>query len=288
MSAQTLRPIILCADDYAIAPGVSRAILDLIEHGRLSATSCMTTSRFWPEHAQWLKPLAPRADVGLHFVLTDGRPLGAMPGLAPTGKLPTIARLILTARRLDPGEIEAELGRQLDSFEVAFDRRPDYIDGHQHVHQLPVVRDVVLRALRTRLPGAYVRFCDEPVAAIFRRGVARGHAVIVSALGRGLRRQADQVEGNRRFAGVRTFGETAPYRDLFRRYVDRAPSGLLVMCHPGRADADLAAVDPVTHQREGEYAYLRGSDFPADLAAAGVRLARFTPDFARGMSSAAD
>ena len=129
----------------------------------------------------------------------------------------------MTARRLDGAEIEAELGRQLDRFEDAFGRRPDYIDGHQHVHQLPVVRDVVLRALRTRLPGAYVRYCDEPMAAILRRRIAWGHAMIISALGRGLRRHAHNMAGNRRFAGVRTFGETAPYRDLFRRYLDRAP-----------------------------------------------------------------
>ena len=49
---------VLCADDFALSPGVSRGIIDLIARGRLSATGCMTVSPFWPEHAEWLRPLA--------------------------------------------------------------------------------------------------------------------------------------------------------------------------------------------------------------------------------------
>ena len=37
--------LILCADDYAIAPGVSRGILHLIAHGRLTATSAAPPGR---------------------------------------------------------------------------------------------------------------------------------------------------------------------------------------------------------------------------------------------------
>src|SRR5262245_10068587 len=83
-------PIVLCADDYAVAPGVSRAICALIEQGRLSATSCMTVSPHWPEHARWLRPLGDRADIGLHLTLTDHAPIGAM-RLAADGRLPPLA-----------------------------------------------------------------------------------------------------------------------------------------------------------------------------------------------------
>ena len=40
-AAAGLRRIWLCADDYGISPGVNRAIRDLIERGRLNATSVM-------------------------------------------------------------------------------------------------------------------------------------------------------------------------------------------------------------------------------------------------------
>ena len=40
----TPRRIILCADDYGIAPGVNDAIRDLVARGRLNATSVMVVA----------------------------------------------------------------------------------------------------------------------------------------------------------------------------------------------------------------------------------------------------
>src|SRR5262249_7833626 len=91
--APAARPIVLCADDYAVAPGVSRAICALVERGRLSATSCMTVSSHWAEHARWLRPLDGQADIGLHLTLTDHAPLGAM-RLAVGGRLPPLGTLM--------------------------------------------------------------------------------------------------------------------------------------------------------------------------------------------------
>ena len=39
-----MRRLWLCADDYGIAPGVNAAIRDLIERGRLNATSVMVVA----------------------------------------------------------------------------------------------------------------------------------------------------------------------------------------------------------------------------------------------------
>jgi predicted glycoside hydrolase/deacetylase ChbG (UPF0249 family) len=279
------RPIVLCADDYAIAPGVSGAILDLIDAGRISATSCLTISRHWPEHAVRLKPRDGRADIGLHLALTDFPPLGAMPGLAPAGRLPPLGRLLAKAlmRGLDAAEIAGEVDRQIDRFTAEFGRPPDFIDGHQHVHQLPVIRDVVAARLKRLLPTTYVRVCDEPAGAILRRGIAPARALVISRLGRGLRRRVRtlRILANGRFAGVRDFTEAHPYRDLFLKFIGDAGGPLLVMCHPGLADPDLAAVDPVTTPREDEYRYLAGDAFAADLARANVTVARFRDAAAR-------
>ena len=45
------------------------------------------------------------------------------------------------------------------------------------------------------------------------------------------------------------------------------------MCHPGKVDAELERLDPLTYQREREYAYFAGDAFPALLASQGVTLA---------------
>jgi predicted glycoside hydrolase/deacetylase ChbG (UPF0249 family) len=283
-------PIVLCADDYAIAPGVSRAILELIDAGRISATSCLAISPAWTEHAARLRPRDGRADIGLHLALTDFAPLGAMPRLAPAGRLPPLSRLLALAlsRRLDADEIAGEVGRQIDRFAAEFGRPPDFIDGHQHVHQLPVVRDAVTAHLRRLPPATYVRLCDEPAGAIMRRGVAPTRALVISLLGKGLRRRVRglRIAANERFAGVRDFDEAQPYRDLFLKFIADRAGLLLVMCHPGIADADLAAVDPVTAPREDEYRYLASDTFASDLARAGVRIARFKDAVGRRTSSA--
>ena len=49
------------------------------------------------------------------------------------------------------------------------------------------------------------------------------------------------------------------------------------MCHPGFVDAELERLDPLTTQREREYAYFAGDAFPAVLRAHGVALAAPEP-----------
>ena len=51
------------------------------------------------------------------------------------------------------------------------------------------------------------------------------------------------------------------------------PPQSVVMCHPGFVDAELERLDPLTRQREREYAYLAGVDFPEMLRRNGVALA---------------
>lgn len=253
-------PFILCADDYGLAPGVGRAIRGLIASGRLSATSCMTGGRFWPDEAAQLRPLAERADVGLHFTLTDQAPAGPMPRLAPDGRLPSIGRLMALAysARLDQNEIAAEFDRQLNNFVQAFGAAPDFIDGHQHVHLLPTVRRVVAAGL-ARLPGVYVRSCAEPAAAAWRRGVAAPKALLLSAMAAGA--VPAGIPCNRGFRGAYDLGGGVPFAALMEKFLSPPRRGMLAMVHPGFADEALRRLDPVVEQREAEYAYLAGPAF---------------------------
>ena len=251
----------LCADDYGIAPGVSRAIRDLLGRGRLSATSCMVVSPDFAAEGPRLAPFLERADIGLHLTLTQNRSLGALMRAAYLG-------------RLDRRTIAAELESQIEQFTQILGRAPDFIDGHQHVHLLPGVREPVLAAARKT--GIYLRLTDEPFGAILRRRIAPGKAAFLSLMARPMARQVDRAAGRRNsgFRGARSFAERESFGALFRRMVAGSPAGTIVMCHPGLVDEALAGRDPVTTAREAEYAYLMSEEFPADLAAANLRLAR--------------
>ena len=272
-------PLTLCADDYGIAPGVGRAIRDLAEAGRLTATSCMTVFPEWPDEAALLRRLDGRIEVGLHLTLTDQAPLAAMPRLAPAGRLPPLGRLIGLAHlgRLDPAEIAGEARRQLDAFIAAFGRAPDFIDGHQHVHLLPVVRAAVLTLFDGPLDArrCWLRSCAEPWHRIAGRGVDVRRAAVVAALARPLRRQAGRrgIAQNDSFRGVNGFPAGRTAAEVFPRFLAGPGARPLVMCHPGVADRVLAGRDPIAAAREDELRYLLSDGFAADLARAGRRLA---------------
>jgi chitin disaccharide deacetylase len=270
----------LCADDYGLAPGIGVAIRDLIARGVLQATGCMTGSAHWLAEAELLKPLADRADIGLHLTFTDQTPLGAMPDLAPDGRLPPLPTLLkrALARRLDPSEIAAELHRQLDAFEAAMGRAPDFIDGHHHVHQLPIVRDAVLDAWCRRLGRkGWIRSCYEPHARILARGVSRLRAHVISELGRGFRHRLERahVPHNTSFRGVYDFSGAVPFDRLFTVFTAHPHGRSLVMVHPGMVDDALRAADTLTGQREVEYRYLAEGAL-ADLTARGITLTRLS------------
>lgn len=278
-------PVALCADDFAFAPGVDDGILSLAEQGRITALSCMTASPRWPKASARLKPLLGKRDIGVHFTLTQLPSLGPMPNLASDGTFPAMRTLYARALRrdLDLNEIEAELTRQIDAFVAATGRDPDFLDGHHHVHQLPGVRAVVARTWRARARPGWIRNTATKTQRILARNVAIARTAAIAALGRGARRawRKAGLATNADFAGVRNFGEQTPFRELMQRYLSAVEPGLLIMCHPGRPDAELARLDSVTTSRADELAYLSGAQFPADLAAAGCRLARLSSMGAR-------
>src|SRR4051812_23276314 len=109
--------VTVCADDFALTPGVSSGILACLERHRISATSCMTVSPTWSEWSAALRPFAAAADIGLHFTLTDHRSIGTAPMLAPHGLFPSFSRLLQLSlrRRLPANEIQEQLTRQLDA-----------------------------------------------------------------------------------------------------------------------------------------------------------------------------
>jgi predicted glycoside hydrolase/deacetylase ChbG (UPF0249 family) len=276
--AEAIARIVVCADDYALTPGVSRAIRELIVARRISATSVMTGSPFWPAEAAALKAVAGDADIGLHVTLTDQTPLGPMPTFAPDGRLPPLAAVFRAGllRRLPLAEIEAEIERQLEAFIMHYGAPPAHIDGHHHMHQLPGVREIVISlAARVGKGRTWVRCCAERRALIARRRVAPLKAAIIAALGPGLARRAaaSDVPVNSGFTGVYDFAtERRPLADLFARFLDGLGTRGLVMCHPGYADETLSELDVMTTARAAELAFFMSDAWPVLLAARGLEV----------------
>lgn len=274
MSERQRRRIVLCADDYGISPAVSSAIRDLIARRRINATSAMVVApSFSRSEAEALRQAAgDHAAIGLHLTLTGPfRPLSQhFTPLRRGAFLPlaSMARRGLS-RTLIPALLDAEIAAQLAAFRELFGRAPDYVDGHHHIQVFPQISEALVRVVKHAAPQAWLRQCARAV-----RNNLEPKGLVLDALSRRLQRLATThgVRTNPAFAGTYAFRASADFAKLFPKFLDRLPDGSVVMCHPGKVDAELGRLDHVTDLREREYAFFMDEAFPQLLAARGVTL----------------
>lgn len=261
-----MKYIILCADDYGQTHAISQAIIDLLKNRRLTATSCMVTSAVWPAHANWLIPYKNQVDIGLHFNLTEG--------FVPLSQLLVQSHL----RWLNKQAVHKELNAQLDQFISVMGMLPDFIDGHQHVHQFPIIRDALFEVYEERLRehGCYIRCIDDPDAIWNVKTVAYRKKLILQLSGAiALKRRLVKynIPHNKSFSGVYSFGCQVQYESLFRLFLKDIKQGGLMMCHPGLED--LGSMDTIHASRLKEYEFLKSDRCLKLLSEAQIRLVRF-------------
>jgi hypothetical protein len=278
-SAPQARRIFLCADDYGISPAVNRGIRELIERGRLNATSVMVVGpalgRDEVAALQAVVANSARCAVGLHVTLSAPfRPLTMHFRPLDGGMFLSFPRLLRAGlfRRLDVELVRAELMVQLAAFREKFGRSPDFVDGHQHVQIYPQVRDAFLAAVKAAAPNAWVRQAGRNLPLAARLGSPK--AFFLDALSAQFRRRASaaRIAFNPGFAGAYDFSSKPDFSALMQRFLDGLPEHGVIMCHPGFVDETLIELDPLTVQRESEHAFLASADFPPLLAANKVTL----------------
>lgn len=262
--------LIVCVDDFGLNSGVDRSVLALAALGRISATSALVDAPLWPADAGRLFDLPRPIDVGLHLNLTEG--------FEGSPSLPEWRALVLKAYsgRLDKAWVRQELERQFDRFWAVAQRPPDFVDGHRHVHQLPVVRGALLESLRERGWRPWLRSTRPARAAQAFTGDRLKGQVIAGLGGPGWRRllQAQGHAHNARLLGVYGFaGSPSDHATRLAAWVAAARGGDLLMCHTALPGAQGAA-DPIASARSLEHALLAGDRFGELLARYGVRIER--------------
>ena len=266
------RTLAVCADDFGLAKGISAGIARLAGAGRLTAVSCLTNGVHWAAGAALLKDLPSAVEVGLHLNFTEGRPLS--PRLAELWpRFPALPVLIARAHlgALPRGAIRNEVHAQLAAFNRARGTPPAFIDGHQHVHHLPVLRGIILDMTEHVQPLPALR----STGRVLGPGAGLKRWLIERTGGRALARELEQrqLAHNPALLGAYDFADP-DYRALMQRWLAELPAeGGLLFCHPGeRAEGDPP--DAIGAARVRELAYLDSAAFSADLAAADVVLGR--------------
>ena len=238
------RSLCVCVDDFGLHEGVNEAVAVLAGEGRITAVSCMTQGPAWASGARlWQGALREQVDLGLHLNLTE--PFAASSIHAPLPRL--IAQMYLG--QCNPQRLRHEISSQIDAFELAIGGPPDFVDGHQHVHQLPHVRQALITELQARYPHhrPWLRNTRGP-----RPGSLKQR--LIAALGsRALSRlaQAHGYPQNAHLLGVYDFqGCATRYASLLNRWLDLASSSDVLMCHPA---TQASETDPIAEARMGEF-----------------------------------
>lgn len=258
-----IRRIGVCADDFGMSPGVNLAVQQLARQRRISALSCLVDGPAAREGASTVRSERLDADVGLHLNLTDAFP--EAPFHLPLSQL--IARCY--ARAIRPQVIREEVRRQLDRFEDLFGFPPDHVDGHLHVHQLPLVRTELLGELASRYPGRL------PWLRSGRAGTSRTvKPAVIGALGAGAFTRQAHRKGfgtNRYLLGVYAFNDKTEYLRRLESWFAQAGEDDLLMCHPA---SGFRGGEPHEMARHKEFQALTCPQYPNLLARSNLAVTR--------------
>ena len=248
-------PPLLHADDLGLGAGVDHAIFDLNQSGRLDGASLLVNGPTAQRAIETWRQLPNPPALFLHLCLTEG------PRDSTNVDLPTsFGRLLLASclpwqrRRLKP-QIRRSLRQQISRYKQLTGANEIHLDGHQHVHLIPMVLDTVLGLAQTE-QVTWIRTTAEPLPtdlplnlwwACVRQGGALKWLVLqcLTRLARPKLRNANVVT-NRSFAGVLFTGRMTGkaleccWRTNHRQNVSEIGSRAMLLIHPaqpGGADA---------------------------------------------------
>ena len=252
MGRRSVKRLIVNADDLGRSSGVNRGVLRAHKAGIVTSTTLMANAPRAAEAAAAVRDQR-RLGVGVHLVLTFGRPLSpsqAVPSLVrEDGTFPPRPHLVRGRARGE--EVLAEFRRQIDHATKLLGRAPTHLDTHHFVQ-------------------------DEPEVLWALESVAKERGLPARTQSR---KQRDEL----RRGGVRTpdhfsrdfYGHEAVSVSALLRLLARLPEGTSeMMCHPAELDDDLRS-SSYALERPLELETLTHPDVAAAIRQAQIRLITF-------------
>ncbi|XP_075324282.1 carbohydrate deacetylase isoform X2 [Odontesthes bonariensis] len=158
--------LVITGDDFGYCHRRNQGIVDCFLAGGISNVSLLVNACAVKEAADLAR--RHKIPIGLHANLSEGTPVCQSLQQASTlinqqgffhGKMGF--RQALERGQLNMKEVELELRAQVRKFMELMGHLPEHMDGHQHVHVLPEVREVFAQVLSDlRIP--YTRVPVEP------------------------------------------------------------------------------------------------------------------------------
>lgn len=174
--------LIVNADDFGVASNIDRGIVNLINKGIVTSISVMVNTPTFVESSRnhLLKlidnPIIDKLSIGLHLNLTEGTPISKNTKSLVTKDNKLFGKKLFhdlmkqnqLNKRINIDEIKSEILEQIKFFIDQLKIFPSHIDGHQHVHIIPEIANVLSeimvqnKILKTRIPIEEIRDHDNP------------------------------------------------------------------------------------------------------------------------------
>jgi len=282
--------MILCADDYGLSNAIDEGILELVEEGRISSVSCMVSGKNIDNSYLHLKKFINKVDIGIHLTLTEIKPLTRCPvnsGIAGREAEPlTFKDLLLNSYlgNVNSDVLVEEISAQIEKFISLFGKFPNSIDGHQHVQQLPIIRQYIVSTLPQWNAGRfYIRTSLVPMQWLLFKGLPLSLSVFFGNLfitypGRSLTRflEKQEIPHNRYLLGYYDYKRGIPFEKIFSSYMSINPGAKDVFfCHPGHLDINGYADDPIKESRPDNFNFLKSSTYNKLLSTGSIAINRF-------------
>lgn len=269
--------LIVNSDDYGRSSNISRGIREAHRRGIVSSTTCMMNFANVVDDLALAQQETPDLGLGVHLVLTAGRPLlpaSQLPSLTTTdGTFHKLAQLIGQLAEVNPAEAQAEWRAQIERFVQVTGHKPTHLDSHHHSSYFS---EGLFRAM--------LELAQEYGCAI-RQVTAQGDGVEMVGLPPEVIAQARDYAPRllAEFAPPRPaafyasfYDELATEEELLRILNSLPPEGIYeLMCHPGYSDPELETSTVYARQREQELAVLTAATVKQTIADRGITLATF-------------
>jgi predicted glycoside hydrolase/deacetylase ChbG (UPF0249 family) len=262
-----MKKLIINSDDYGRTPEISRGIREAHLQGVVTSTTCMMNIPTTAEDVAVAVQETPALGLGVHLVLTMGKPLCAaqeVPSLVDSnGNFFKYNPLIEHLHDLNMDEVKSEWHAQVDRFIQAAGRKPTHLDSHHHSSYFsPALFRSMLELAREY--QCAIRFPFTEVSIELEETSRSAPALM--------------AEFNPRHPDVffvNFYDETATMDQLLD-ILSKVPEGTSeMMCHPGYVEASFVKESVYNLQRERELKILTDPAIKEAIQSHGIELITF-------------
>lgn len=264
MIAAPRRVLIVNADDYCLSEGVSAGIRHAHLHGVVTSTTVMVNRPLVAEQVRQAQRDCPALGLGVHLVLTMGKPLYGrfVPSLHDAdGGFPKLPQWTAERwNRTDPEELFTEWRGQVQFLADILGHAPTHVDSHHHAAYL---HPTGLRAI-TRVAAEFGIPLRNPTGITAEdKDLGLGGPALPAAF-----TSAPHPVG---------LISTLPEERIIPAIIRALPQGGIIeaMCHPAHMDAELGRISSYALPRERELSVLIRPTLRSALVRAGIELGTF-------------